>query len=165
MRVAINAAIIQKEKLLIVRKKETWILPGGKPEDDEKELEGLRIDLEEDPEYVEYLKEEIGVEGLDCLWGEIIKKDLKCLRREIGEELSGTKIKDIQFYNQFEGITPHKGDILRARVYFANIEGQLYSVREGDSISKAKWISDFSECRLSDINSRIVGSLQQDKYL
>ena len=29
MRIAINAAIIQDGKLLLVRKKKTWILPGG----------------------------------------------------------------------------------------------------------------------------------------
>ena len=124
---AINADIIQDRKLLLVRKKETWILPGGKPEIDEK--------------------------------------DLECLCREIDEELSGTKIKDIQFYNQFDGRTPHKGDILRAKVYFANIDGQLYSVRDGDSISEVTWVNNFSQYSLSDITSKIVNSLQQNNYL
>ena len=127
MRTAINAAIIQDNKLLMVRKKLTWILPGGKPE--------------------------------------IGENDLECLCREIDEELSGTKIKDIQHYNQFEGKTPHKGDVLRAKVYFANIEGQLYSVRDDDSISELKWVDDFSQYNLSDITSKIVNSLRQDKYI
>jgi len=127
MRTAINAAIIQDDKLLLVRKKLTWILPGGKPE--------------------------------------IGETDLECLCREIDEELSGTQIKDIHFYNQFEGKTPHKGDALRAKVYFANIDGQLYSVRDGDSISEARWVNDFSQYNLSDITSKIVNSLQQNKYI
>ena len=127
MRTAINAAIIQDDKLLLVRKKLTWILPGGKPE--------------------------------------IGENDLECLCREVDEELSETKIKDIHYYNQFEGRTPHKGDILRAKVYFANIDGQLYSVRDGDSISEVTWTNDFSKYNLSDITSKIVNSLQQDKYL
>ena len=127
MRTAINAAIIQDNKLLLVRKKLTWILPGGKPEMGEN--------------------------------------DLECLCREIDEELSGTQIKDIYFYNQFEGKTPHKGDVLRAKVYFANIDGQLYSVRDGDSISEVQWVNDFSKYNLSDITSKIVNSLQQDKYI
>ena len=127
MRTAINAAIIQGNKLLLVRKKLTWILPGGKPE--------------------------------------IGENDLECLCREIDEELSGTKIKDINFYDQFEGKTPHKGDILRTKVYFANINGQLYSVRDGDSISEVKWVNNFAQYNLSDITSKIVNSLQQDKYI
>ena len=127
MRTAINVAIIQDNKLLLVRKKSTWILPGGKPE--------------------------------------IGENDLECLCREIDEELSGTKIKDISYYSQFEGKTPHKGDMLRAKVYFANIDGQLYSVRDGDSISEVTWVNDFSKYNLSNITSKIVNSLQQDKYL
>jgi len=93
------------------------------------------------------------------------ENDLECLCREIDEELSGTKIKDIHFYNQFEGKTPHKGDLLRAKVYFANIDGQLYSVRNGDSISEVKWVNNFSQYNLSDITSKIVSSLQQDRYI
>jgi 8-oxo-dGTP diphosphatase len=127
MRTAINAAIIQDKKLLLVRKNLTWILPGGKPE-----------------------------EGED---------DLDCLSREIYEELSGTRLKEINFYKSFEGKTPHKGDILRAKVYFARIDGDLYEVREGDSISEASWANNFLGYNLSDITSKIVRSLQQDKYL
>ena len=98
MRTAINAAIIKDKKLLLVRKKNTWILPGGKPESGEN--------------------------------------DLECLTREINEELSGTKIKDISFYREFKGKTPHKRDIINAKVYFAKLDGKLYSVRDGDSISE-----------------------------
>ena len=54
MRTAIGAAIINEGKLLIVRKKQSWILPGGKPEPGES--------------------------------------DLDCLCREVGQELSGTKL-------------------------------------------------------------------------
>ena len=127
MRTAINAAVIQDQKLLLVRKNLTWILPGGKPENGET--------------------------------------DLECLCREIDEELSGTKIKNIHFYKSFEDKTPHKGDILRAKVYFANIDGHLYAVRDGDSISEVTWTNDFSKYNLSDITSKIVNSLQQDKYI
>lgn len=127
MRTAINAVIIQDRNLLLVRKNQTWILPGGKPE------------LEE--------------------------SDLGCLCREIKEELSNTKIKDIIYYNSFEGETPHKKDILKAKVYFANLDGKLYSVRKGDTILEVNWVNDFSKYNLSDITSKIVNSLKQDKYL
>jgi ADP-ribose pyrophosphatase YjhB (NUDIX family) len=127
MRSAVNAVIIQENKLLLVKKKSTWILPGGKPE--------------------------------------IGESDLECLCREIDEELSGTKIKNVHYYGQFEGKTPHKGDLLRANVYFATIDGQLYSVRDEDSICELKWTCDFSQYNLSNITSKIISSLQQDKYL
>ena len=41
MRTAINAAVIQDRSVLIVRKKEIWILPGGKPNPGETDLECL----------------------------------------------------------------------------------------------------------------------------
>lgn len=127
MRTAINAVIIQDKKLLLVKKNLTWILPGGKVENNES--------------------------------------DLECLCREIDEELSGTKIKEISFYNQFFGKTPHKGDILRANVYFAKIDGELYSVREGDSISELSWVNNFNDYNLSEITSKIVNSLKKDNFL
>jgi 8-oxo-dGTP pyrophosphatase MutT (NUDIX family) len=127
MRTAINAAIIKGGKLLIVKKRNTWILPGGKPEKNEN--------------------------------------DLECLCREICEELSGTKITNINYYNFFDGKTPHRRDTLRAKVYFANIDGDLYSVREGDSISEMKWVNDFSKYNLSEITLKIIDSLRNDKYI
>ena len=127
MRTAICAAIIEDNKILLVRKNRTWILPGGKPEKEEK--------------------------------------DLECLTREIDEELSGTKIKEISFYKQFEGRTPHKGDILSARVYFANLSGELYAVRKEDSISEVKWVTNFEDYNISEITSKIINSLKQDDYL
>ena len=41
MRRVIGAIIIENNKILLVRKKETWIFPGGKPEPGESELECL----------------------------------------------------------------------------------------------------------------------------
>ena len=89
MRVAIGAIVIRENSLLLVRKRNSWILPGGKIEDGEG--------------------------------------DLECLSREIDEELSGTKIRNEVFYGEFEGRTPHRGDILKNRVYFADIDGYLKS--------------------------------------
>ena len=36
MRRAVSGAFIRKEKILLVRKRNTWILPGGKPEQEDK---------------------------------------------------------------------------------------------------------------------------------
>lgn len=127
MRTAINAAIIKSGKILLVRKNQTWILPGGKPESKEN--------------------------------------DLECLCREISEELSGTKIQNIGYYNEFKGKTPHKGDIIKSRVYFADIKGELYDVPENDSVSECKWINDFYNYNLSKSTAKIIKSLKKYNYL
>ncbi|MEK6856014.1 MAG: NUDIX domain-containing protein [Nanoarchaeota archaeon] len=127
MRIAINALIIKNGKVLLVRKGETWILPGGKLEEGEN--------------------------------------DLQCLSREVAEELSGTKLCNVLFYGEFEGQTPHKKDILKARVYFADIDGELYGVRKGDSILEANWVDNIFGCKLSDITFKIITSLKREGYL
>jgi len=127
MRVAINAVIIEDGKFLLVKKRTSWILPGGKIENGES--------------------------------------DLECLSREVGEELSGTKIKNEVFYEKFEGKTPNRGDVLRAMVYIADVDGVLYGIREGDSIRDSEWVRDFSKYNLSEITSKVIDSLKSDGYL
>lgn len=127
MRIAINAAVIQDRKVLLVRKKQTWILPGGKPE--------------------------------------VGEPDIECLCREVKDELSGTKIKNIILYKEFEGITPHKKDNLRARVYFAELENKLGS--PSAEILEHKWMSfnDALDYRISDITTKVINALKEDNYL
>ena len=127
MRTAINAAIIQKGKILLVRKNLSWILPEGKPEKGEN--------------------------------------DLECLAREISEELSGTKIRNASFYRSVIGRTPNEGHLLRARIYFAELDGKLYEVSKGDSVSRAEWVSDFFGYNLSNITEKAILSLRLDKYV
>lgn len=127
MRTAINAAIIQNKKLLLVRKNQTWILPGGKPEEGES--------------------------------------DLECLSREMDEELSVKELQNIRYYDEFKGQTPHKGDIIKTRVYFADINVGLYDVPEEDSISEYSWINEFSNYNLSKTTEKIITSLKKDRYL
>ncbi len=45
MRRVINAAIIKDNKILVCRKKRTWILPGGKPEEYESDKNCLRREI------------------------------------------------------------------------------------------------------------------------
>jgi ADP-ribose pyrophosphatase YjhB (NUDIX family) len=127
MRIAINTLIIEDNSVLLVRKKLTWILPGGKPS-----------------------------QGED---------DIACLCREISEELSGTRLKDFKYYADFEGKTPHQGDILKARVYFAKIDGQLNPISA--EIKEKKFVpnKDMDSYKLSDITSKIINSLRNDKYI
>ncbi len=124
MRIAIGAAIINGGKILLVRKKQSWILPGGKLEPGES--------------------------------------DIECLCREVDEELSGAKITNIKYYGDFEGITPNKGDMLRAKVYLADIRDKL--CHPSAEIVECKWIDDASKYNLGDITSKIVDSLKRDGY-
>jgi len=48
MRTAINAVIIKDDKILVCRKKRTWILPGGKPEQGENDEICLRRKMGEE---------------------------------------------------------------------------------------------------------------------
>lgn len=125
MKVAIGAAIIEDGKILLLKKGKGWILPGGKPEPGESEIE--------------------------------------CICREVDEELSGTQLENFEYYGDFEGITPNKGYHLRARVYFANIIGELGE--PSAEIEESAWVEDSSKYVLSDITSKIVDSLIIDKYL
>ncbi len=125
MRAAVNAAIIDYGKLLLVKKKDVWILPGGKPE-----------------------------KGED---------DFQCLEREVSEELSGTILENFVYYGEFTGKTPHKGDFLTARVYFADIKGTLYN--PSSEISDYAWAENPIAFNLSDITYKIVSSLVNDGFI
>jgi len=48
MRIAIGAAIIEDGKILLVRKRQSWILPGGKPEPKESDIECLCREVSEE---------------------------------------------------------------------------------------------------------------------
>lgn len=125
MRTAINAIIIKDKKLLLTKKNETWILPGGKPNENET--------------------------------------DLDCLKREVAEELSNTKIKNIRFYSNFQGITPHKGDIIETHAYFCDLDGTLN--KTSAEILDVKFVNDFENYNLSDTTKKIVEKLKIDIFL
>ncbi len=127
MRTAINASIFVHGKLLIVEKKQSWILPGGKPH------------IGESDEY--------------------------CLKREIAEELSGTRIQNLRLYDEFEGETPHVGDILRARVYFADLDGCLHG--PSAEIGDFAWLDYLhrDSYSLSPLTRKIVDSFYQRGHL
>ncbi len=67
IRTAIDAIIIQDKKLLMVRKKKVWILPGGKVEPGETDLECLVREIAEElsgteiKEYIQFYKETKGM--------------------------------------------------------------------------------------------------------
>lgn len=125
MRKAIGAAIIKDKKILLVKKGQVWILPGGKPNPGES--------------------------------------DLECLLREIKEELSGTEAENPRYYKRFEGITPHKKDVLEVFVYFADVKGEIG--RPSSEIGDRAWLDDKKVYNLPDITVRIIDSLVKDGYI
>lgn len=126
MRTAIGAAIIEDGKILLVKKIETWILPGGKPK--------------------------------------VGEDDLACLKREIGEELSGLSLANCQYFDDFEGITPHRGDKLRAKVYLADIAHNK-EIKPSGEISEVRWISKPEKYVISEITQKIIEALRQKGFL
>lgn len=124
MRKAIGVAIIKNGCILLVRKKKTWILPGGKPE--------------------------------------VGESDMQCLFREVREELPQLVLQNPEYFGAFVGITPHKGDELRAEVYFAEANGDIIPSAE---VNKAEWVKTPEEYNLSDITRKIVLSLRQNGHL
>ena len=125
MREAIGVAIIKNGKILIVRKKLAWILPGGKPNSGES--------------------------------------DIECLCREVREELSGVGLENFKFYNIFEGVTPYKGDLLQAKVYFADTKWDNYI--PSAEIEEIGWANEPEQYNFSDITKKIIMSLCEDYYL
>jgi len=124
MREAIGAVIIKNGYILLVQKKKTWILPGGKPELDES--------------------------------------DIKCLSRELREELQVSLKNSRRIGNKFIGITPHKGDLLCERIYLAEIDGKIIPSAE---IKAAEWTKVPESYNLSDITRKVIYFLYQKGYL
>ena len=104
MRKAINLLVLKNKEILLVRKGKVWILPGGKPERDESDLECLCREV----------KEEVGVDSVvenfynsftgktphkgDLLQAEVyfgwLKYDKQLFQRE------GDSIKEAKFVKQ-----------------------------------------------------------------
>ncbi|SRR6056297_338395 len=124
MRVAIDLADIRNGRILLVRKRKTWILPGGKPETGES--------------------------------------DMDCLKREVEEETAGIICKNPKYYKSISGITPHKRDKLKVKIYLGNIKGKIKPRAE---INKIKWIKNPEKYNLSHITKKIIESLRQEGYL
>ena len=126
MRVAINSVIINEDKeILLVKKRDTWILPWWKPEE----------------------------------W----ESDLDCLDREISEELNWAKLKNIRFLGSFVWQTPHRWDMLEARVYFTELIVDV--LKSSAEISDAKFIKDFDNYNVSDITNKIIVELREEWHL
>ncbi len=114
----INALVFRDKKVLLVWKKDVWILPGGKQSQDET--------------------------------------DEDCLRRELEEELSTTKIKIwSRFEKHFTGLSPHTHSKIRAEVYIVTIQGDIAPRNE---ITLARFFSkaDLHEIEVSEITKKIL---------
>ena len=85
MRIAINSICLKDNSILLLEKRDVWILPGGKPNEGES--------------------------------------DLVCLDRENREELPYAQVVVKDFYKEFNGKTPHTGDMLCAKTYWSDISG------------------------------------------
>ncbi len=126
MRTAINLASIKEKSILLVKKKDTWILPGGKP----KQRESFFI----------------------------------CIERECKEELPLAKVVIGKKYKNFIGKTPHRGDLLTAKVYFGEITGNITPSAE---IVDAQYFTKTLALKLnlSEITKKIIDLLVYENYI
>ena len=105
MRRAINLAAIHDGKLLLVKKKQVWILPGGKPEIGETDLECLTRELSEElPQlttmnYVQYGS----FVGITPHAGDMLEA-IVFLGEVNGEIKPSREISDAQWFGNFDGI-------------------------------------------------------------
>ncbi len=91
------------------------------------------------------------------------EQDEDCLRRKVAEELSGTELENLSYYGEFDVMTPHTRDTLVAKVYFADINGDLgIPSRE---IRYRRWFRADDGHDLSDITSKVIESLRGEGYL
>lgn len=126
MRIAINALCIRANRVLLVRKKDAWILPGGKPNPGED--------------------------------------DYACLAREKDEELPKATMRIDEKFGEFTGITPHSKTELTAKVYLADIEGDL---TPGAEISESRYFAreDFGQLYIPDITKQILDAAVETGHL
>jgi len=121
MRESVNAAIIKNNELLLVRKRQSWILPGGKPKQNES--------------------------------------DLECLCREVKEELSGTKIKNLRYQGKFEGYT-HKGEEFRIKLYLVDVNGRIND--PSCEIEESRWVKDLEIYEFSDVYLKVIKFIKKN---
>ncbi|MFA6382213.1 MAG: NUDIX domain-containing protein [Candidatus Buchananbacteria bacterium] len=120
------AIFIRDKKILLVKIKNVWIIPGGALEEGETEIE--------------------------------------CLNREISEEFPGLKLANLEFYNNFIGQSPNRGDAINVKVYQGKMTGEM-QIKGLDEVVDYDFVDDFTNYNLSEITRKIVNLLRQDGYL
>lgn len=90
------------------------------------------------------------------------ESDRQCLLREVKEELPMLNLQNLRYFGVFTGTTPHKGDALTAKVYLADMNGDILP---GAEINAAKWVEKPEEYNLSDITRKIILALRKEGYL
>jgi 8-oxo-dGTP pyrophosphatase MutT (NUDIX family) len=128
-KIIINALIIREGRLLLVKKKDVWILPGGKLEKGES--------------------------------------DLKCLKRELKEELSSSiQLVSSVFLKKFRGgRAPHSGYEVLVKAYLSEITGTPSADGRYDSVNEIAWVNNFQEYDLSETTEKIIVFLQKNNIL
>ena len=137
MRKAIDLVVLEGGGILLVRKKKTWILPGGKPKRSESHKRCLVREINEElgvrPFIIYFYK---SFEGKTPYKGDILRAEIyrgKLLRRD--------------------------GDL------FIGDDGEGLHIRKGDSIGEFKFVTNPYDYNLSDITKQVIDSLIKDNYL
>lgn len=88
---------------------------------------------------------------------------MECLSREIREELSDSKLQDMEYYGIFKEKDKKSLEGLETRVYFAKINEKY--PKPSKEISECEWVSLPTNYNLSNVTSKILNSLLKKDYL
>ena len=122
---AICLIALENEKILLIKKQNFWILPGGHPEEKEE--------------------------------------NLKCLERNLAEQLPCLRIVDPTFFGGFFGKSAFDSYRLEALTYKAKISGEIVP---GENFS-SHWFNneELEKAMLSEITHKVITSLREQKRL
>ncbi len=122
---AVCLVALKSEKILLIKKQNFWILPGGHPEEKEE--------------------------------------DLKCLERNLTEQLPCLRLGKPVFFGGFFGKSAFDSYNLEAVAYQAEIFGEIVP---GENFSSS-WFDneELEEIVLSEITHKVVTSLRRQKRL
>ena len=134
----VSLALLKDDKILVVRdrEKDFWTLPGGKIERKKKEIGDGRI-----------------VESKET--------KIEALKREAKEEIPLVNWKNLNYYDEFFGVTPHGRQCIVIYVFYAEYSGG--SIEPHSEITGSKWI-DKEEAKLKTTQStqNIINSIYVD---
>jgi 8-oxo-dGTP diphosphatase len=91
------------------------------------------------------------------------ESDLEALCREVRQELSGTKLKNVRKYRNFSGKTPHTGDVREFKIYLAEIDGALGPPSQ--EVKEIAWYRRGDPYILSEVTEQVFLALEHDGYI
>ena len=131
-------ALLKDDRILVVRDRERdfWTLPGGKIDKKSKRAkDGSIIEVKE--------------------------TKLEALKREAREEIPLVNWKNLNYYDEFFGVTPHGRRCIVIYVFYAEYDGG--SIKPHSEITGSRWIDkEESNLKTTQSTQNIINSIYVD---